>query len=365
MVTFPVSSGGRSNWLTANGIERADACYASRLMSALASPASSPWLALRLIAADIKLAHSIFALPFAILATFLASPYAGYTPLEAQGLLRSWTDTQRFWGQLGLIVVCMVLARTWAMLVNRLVDRDIDARNARTQRRVFARGALTVRQGWIAAGVCATGFIGVCGLFGVLFGNMWPLSLSVPVLAWIAFYSFTKRFTAWCHVFLGGALAVSPLAAVIAIEPAALQALPVVWWLAGFVLLWVAGFDVMYALQDRDFDRANKLSSVPAKLGTRGAVWVSRVLHAMAMVALVMAWRSEARFGTLFLVALGAVAGLLIVEHAVVTKLARKSLAPNADGSDNPPPALNMAFFTLNGVVSCVVGALGVLEVFL
>lgn len=333
-------------------------------MSALASPASSPWLALRLIAADIKLAHSIFALPFAILATFLASPYAGYTPLEAQGLLRSWTDTQRFWGELGLIVVCMVLARTWAMLVNRLVDRDIDARNARTQRRVFARGALTVKQGWIAAGVCATGFIGVCGLFSVLFGNMWPLSLSVPVLAWIAFYSFTKRFTAWCHVFLGGALAVSPLAAVIAIDPAALQALPVVWWLAGFVLLWVAGFDVMYALQDRDFDRANKLSSVPAKLGTRGAVWVSRVLHAMAMVALVMAWRSEARFGTLFLVALGAVAGLLIVEHAVVTKLARKSLAPNADGSDNPPPALNMAFFTLNGVVSCVVGALGVLEVF-
>lgn len=333
-------------------------------MSALASSASSPWLALRLIAADIKLAHSIFALPFAILATFLASPYAGYTPLEADGLLKSWTDTQRFWGQLGLIVVCMVLARTWAMLVNRLVDRDIDARNARTQRRVFARGALTVKQGWIAAGACATGFIALCGLFGVLFGNIWPLSLSVPVLAWIAFYSFTKRFTAWCHVFLGGALAVSPLAAVIAIDPAALQTLTVVWWLAGFVLLWVAGFDVMYALQDRDFDRANRLSSVPAKLGTRGAVWVSRGLHALAFGALVMAWRSEPRFGTLFLIALGAVAGLLIVEHVVVSSLARKSLATNPDGSDNPPPALNMAFFTLNGVVSCVVGALGVLEVF-
>ncbi len=333
-------------------------------MSALASPASSPWLALRLIAADIKLAHSIFALPFAILATFLASPYAGYTPLDADGLLSTWTDTQRFWAQLGLIVVCMVLARTWAMLVNRLVDRDIDARNARTQRRVFARGALTVKQGWFAAGSCAAGFIGVCGLFGLLFGNVWPLALSVPVLAWIALYSFTKRFTAWCHIFLGGALAVSPLAAVIAIDPAALQALPVVWWLAGFVLLWVAGFDVVYALQDRDFDRANKLSSVPAKLGTRGALWVSRLLHMLAFAALIMAWRSEPRFGMLFVIAMGAVATLLLVEHGVVTKLARKSLTPNPDGSDNPPPALNMAFFTLNGVVSCVVGAVGVLEVF-
>jgi 4-hydroxybenzoate polyprenyltransferase len=333
-------------------------------MSAAASVSPSPLFALRLIAADIKVAHSIFALPFAILATFLVSPYANYVPTIEGGLLTDWTDVQRFWGQLALVVACMVLARTWAMLVNRLADRDIDARNARTQRRVFARGALTMRQGWIAAGTCAAGFIGVCGLFGLLFGNVWPLALSVPVLAWIAFYSFTKRFTALCHVFLGGALAVSPLAAVIAIDPAALQTLPVVWWLAGFVLLWVAGFDVIYAMQDRDFDRANRLSSIPAKLGTRGALWTSRLLHALAFAALVMAWRSEARFAALFVVAMGVVAALLVVEHTVVSRLAKQSLVPNPDGSDNPPPALNMAFFTLNGVVSCVIGGLGIADVF-
>ncbi|HLP83545.1 MAG TPA: 4-hydroxybenzoate octaprenyltransferase [Phycisphaerales bacterium] len=333
-------------------------------VSAAVPATNSPWLALRLIAADIKLAHSIFALPFAVLATFLVSPWAGYAS-SGGGLLDAWNDKQRFWLQLALIVVCMVLARTWAMLVNRLADRDIDARNARTQRRVFARGALTVKQGWIAAGLCAAGFIAVCGLFGALFGNLWPLSLSVPVLAWIAFYSFTKRFTALCHIVLGAALATSPLAAVIAIDPAALGITPVVWWLAGFVLLWVAGFDVIYALQDRDFDRANKLSSIPAKLGTRGAVWVSRVLHALAFAALIMAYRSEPRFGHLFLVGVAAVAVLLLVEHTVVTRLARQSLTPNPDGTDNPPPALNMAFFTLNGVVSVILGAAGVLEVFL
>lgn len=325
---------------------------------------NSPWLALRLIAADIKLAHSIFALPFAVLATFLVSPWAGYAS-SGGGLLDTWNDKQRFWLQLAIIVVCMVLARTWAMLVNRLADRDIDARNARTQRRVFARGALTVKQGWIAAGLCAACFIAMCGLFGALFGNLWPLSLSVPVLAWIAFYSFTKRFTALCHIVLGAALATSPLAAVIAIDPAALGITPVVWWLAGFVLLWVAGFDVIYALQDRDFDRANKLSSIPAKLGTRGAVWVSRLLHALAFAALIMAYRSEPRFGPLFLVGVAAVAVLLAVEHTVVSRLARQSLTPNPDGTDNPPPALNMAFFTLNGVVSVILGAAGVLEVFL
>jgi 4-hydroxybenzoate polyprenyltransferase len=327
-------------------------------------PTASPWLALRLIAADIKIAHSIFALPFALLATFLVSPWAATTTPTTAGLLESWSTAQRFWAQLVLIIFCMVVARTWAMLVNRLADRDIDARNARTQRRVFARGALTVKQGWTAACLCAAAFITLCGLFALLFGNVWPLSLSVPVLVWIAFYSYTKRFTALCHIFLGGALATSPLAAALAIDPAALATTPVIWWLAGFVLLWVAGFDVIYALQDRDFDRANKLSSIPAKLGTRGAVWVSRALHAAALAALFMAFRSEPRFGNLFLIGIAAVVALLAVEHTVVAKLAKQSLTPNPDGTDNPPPALNMAFFTLNGVVACILGTMGILEVF-
>src|SRR5690606_37906682 len=106
-------------------------------------------------------------------------------------------------------------------------------------------------------------------LFWAFFDNPWPLVLSVPTLAWIAFYSFTKRFTALCHVFLGGALAASPLAAAIAVEPGALATTPALWLLAAMVLLWVAGFDIAYALQDIDFDRATGLRSVPARLGTR------------------------------------------------------------------------------------------------
>jgi 4-hydroxybenzoate polyprenyltransferase len=321
----------------------------------------SPWQSLRLVAGDIKIAHSVFALPFAVLAATMVSPWADHTSPRS-GALAYLSASSAFAVQLALILACMVAARTWAMLFNRLVDRDIDARNARTQRRVFARGVLSSRQGWFIAGLCAASFIALCACFAWGFGNFWPLALSVPVLAWIAFYSLTKRFTWLCHLFLGGALAVSPLAAVLAIDPAALRSLPAVWWLSAFVLCWVAGFDIIYALQDRDFDRANRLRSIPAALGTRGAIWCSRALHVLALLALTLAHAAEARFGTLFIVGMGLVAALLLTEHIIITRLATQSLAPRADGSDDPPPVLNMVFFTLNGVVSCVLGLAGVLD---
>jgi len=201
----------------------------------------------------------------------------------------------------------------------------------------------------MAAAACAGAFIGSASLFWFFFGNMWPLYLCVPVLAWIAFYSFTKRFTALCHVFLGGALAASPLAAAIAVEPSRVGSTPALFFLAGFVLLWVAGFDVIYALADQDFDRARGLSSVPAKLGTRGALWVSRVLHAAAAVVLVLAARQDARFGMIFSAAVVLVVGLLVLEHVIV---ARRGKA-----------GLDMAFFTVNGVVSCVLGVAGCVDV--
>lgn len=293
---------------------------------------------LRLVAGDIKLAHSIFALPFAILAGFLARPESS-----------SWS---RFAGQLALVVVCMVLARSWAMLFNRLSDRTLDAANPRTSRRVLAAGKLSMRDGWTIALGCALGFIVACSLFLVFFENFWPLVLSVPVLGWIAFYSLTKRFTALCHMFLGGALAASPLAAALAVHPPALVAMPVLWLIAAMVLLWVAGFDVIYALQDLEYDRSVKLHSIPAKLGVGGAVWISRVLHVGAFAMLVLAASPigrEGRWGMLFFAAVGLVGVLLICEHVV---LARRGQA-----------GLDMAFFTLNGVVSCVLGAAGVADV--
>jgi 4-hydroxybenzoate polyprenyltransferase len=254
----------------------------------------------------------------------------------------------RFAGQAALVVLCMVTARTWAMLFNRIADRGFDAANPRTARRALASGRVSPAQAWGAALAAAGAFVASAALFGVVFANWWPALLSVPVLAWIAFYSLTKRFTLLCHLFLGGALGVSPLAAALAVNPDFAAGSVSLWFLAGMVVLWVAGFDVIYALQDLDFDRARGLSSIPARLGWRGAAWVSRGLHLGALGMLWGAWRAEPRFGVLFGVALGAVSVLLVTEHLI---LARRGKA-----------GLDAAFFTVNGVVSCVVGALGWLD---
>ncbi len=317
-------------------------------MTSLAAPR---WGDLKLAARDIKLAHSIFALPFAILASFLAR-----SPLD------TWTQ---FGLQLGLVVLCMVAARTWAMMINRIADRQIDAQNPRTARRAVASGALNLARGRAIAGLAAIFFIAACSLFWVFFNNAWPTLLSVPVLAFIASYSYTKRFTALCHIWLGASLAASPLAAAIAIDPGALglpvvpfqdftfgpPTSPAIFFLAGMVLPWVAGFDIIYALQDIDFDRSNKLHSIPAALGQRGALWVSRALHVLAFTMLLLARSKDPRFGLLFTVALVPVGALLVLEHVI---LARKG-----------PAGLNMAFFTINGIVSCLLGAAGCLDTIL
>lgn len=300
-------------------------------------PALSPAAQLRLIAGDIKLAHSVFALPFAVLGAFLARPADA-----------PWA---RFGGQLALVVVCMVFARTWAMLVNRLADARFDAANPRTGRRLFASGRMRTRDGWAWALAAAALFTLATAGFWLIDANPWPLALALPVLAWIALYSFTKRFTALCHLFLGGALAASPLAAAIAVEPGSLAELPALWCLAGMVAAWVAGFDVIYALQDIDFDRAAGLRSIPARLGWRGAAWASRALHAAAVGLLVAAWRLDPRLDALFGAGVAAAAALLVAEHAL---LARRGAA-----------GIPMAFFTLNGIVSCVLGALGCADVLL
>lgn len=307
-----------------------------------AAPARVPfWGALRLVAADIKIAHSVFALPFAVLGAFLARTGA-------------WPGNAGFVGQLSLIVACMVCARTWAMVFNRLADRRFDAANPRTQRRSLASGRLTPGQGWAAALISAGLFIGAASLFWVFLRNPWPLALSIPVLIWIAFYSLTKRFTALCHVFLGGALAASPIAAAIAVDPSSVI-LPIwppsvmaIWGLGAMVLCWVAGFDIIYALQDIEFDRSAGLRSIPARLGWRGALWVSRGLHGLAFLFLLLAWAVDGRLGWLFGVGIGAVGVLLVTEHIILIRRGKAGL--------------DMAFFTLNGIVSCVLGLAGCLD---
>jgi len=305
------------------------------------APAPLPaarWSArLALAVRDIKLAHSVFALPFAVLGAFLATT----TPL-------AWG---RLAGQVTLVVGCMVLARSWAMLFNRIVDREFDRHNPRTLRRAVASGALRARDAALIAGACAAGFVALCALFGVFFANWWPLILSVPTLAWIAFYSLTKRFTIFAHLFLGGALGASPLAAAIAVDPSSLATTPSLWLLASMVLLWVAGFDVLYALQDLDFDVRTGLRSIPARLGARRAIWISRAMHVASFAALFVAMLVDARLGTVFAGAVGLVGALLVAEH---WWLARHGVL-----------GLPVAFGVINGVVSCVAGLAGVLDVLL
>ena len=287
----------------------------------------APTSKLTLIARDIKVSHSVFALPFALLATFLAAP--GFPG----------------WDRLALIVVCMVFARTFAMLANRYVDREIDKANPRTAGRALPAGRLRPRDVLAAMAACAAGLVGGAAMFGVLHGNWWPLILSPLVLAWLATYGLMKRFTFLCHFFLGTALAISPPAAALAIRPEYL-ATPTLWWLAGFVMLWVGGFDVIYALQDEVIDRRDGLCSIPARLGRVNALLIAKTVHLAALAALILAQRSSDQLGTLFRIGIGIVALLLIVEHHAASR-----------------DRFNMAFFTLNGVISLILGGLGIADV--
>ncbi len=300
---------------------------------------------LSLALVDIKLAHSVFALPFAILAAAIAA--------------RPGDPLHLHLAKFALIVVCMVAARTVAMLVNRIADRRFDAANPRTARRALASGRLALRDALAVTTAAALIFIAACAGFYLLDDNPWPLILAIPTLALVSFYSFTKRFTAAAHGFLGLALAASPVAAAIAVNPAVLGitgAAPTaaglaIYALAAFVALWVAGFDILYALQDIDFDQREGLHSIPARLGPTAAVRIARTLHAAAFAFLLLAIAADPRLGWIAAVAAAVVLAALIAEHAV---LARRGLA-----------ALPMAFFTLNGFISLTLGALGVADLIL
>ena len=293
--------------------------------------------ALRVIADDIKIAHSIFALPFAVLAAAMAAFAAGEGRID-------WAD---FTGRLVLVVVAMVFARTAAMLANRILDRRIDAENPRTVGRAIPSGRLSTRSAVIALIVSAISFVLVAALFGLLYGNWWPAILAVPVLGWITAYGLFKRFTWMCHLWLGASLALSPIAAAIAVDPAVLAS-PPIWLLAGMVLCWVSGFDVIYALQDVDVDRRDGLNSIPAHFGVDGALRIARLLHFFAVILLLAVYRTESAFGSLFLVAVFLVAGLLLLEHATVRRWGTTRMA--------------ITFMTINGVVSIIVGVAGIAE---
>jgi 4-hydroxybenzoate polyprenyltransferase len=256
----------------------------------------------------IKFSHTLFALPFALLGAALAA----HGPDGWRGRWVDWVG----------ILVCMAMARSAAMAFNRLVDRDIDAINPRTSMRHIPAGKLSVSAVAIFTIVTSLGFIAGTLLF---LPNRLPILLSIPVLLWLLGYSYAKRFTSLAHVWLGLALAFSPVCAWIALR-AGLDWPPVFLGLA--VLTWVTGFDVIYACQDEAFDRKQGLRSLPVRLGTRWALRLAAFCHAITILALVGLGLSYP-MGTIFYVGVAVVAILLAYEHAIVspTDLTRVNLA--------------------------------------
>jgi 4-hydroxybenzoate polyprenyltransferase len=281
---------------------------------------------LRSLLEMIRFSHTLFALPFALLSAVLA-----------------WQKPDTFhWIDLLGILLCMVFARSTAMAFNRLADRHYDAANQRTARRHIPSGQLSVATVWIFALGCGSAFIASTLLF-LLSGNPWPVYLAGPVLLFICAYSYTKRFTFLCHVWLGVSLLLAPLAAWIAIRGMEQLATPVVLGLA--VLFWVTGFDIFYACQDVAFDRKTNLASVPARFGVLASLRIAFVCHLLMLLALVaLYWVATPNLGLIYLVGVAATAVLLAYEHWLVKP-------------DNLS-RVNQAFFNVNGIIS--VGLLAV-----
>lgn len=246
-------------------------------------------------ASFVKFAHTIFALPFALVGYVYALVHTG---IEFDWLL------------LVKILFCMVFARNTAMGFNRWADRKIDAENPRTASREIPSGQISPRAAIIFVIINAACFVLVAGMINTL-----TLILSPVALLIVTGYSFTKRFTAWSHLVLGTALAIAPVGAYIAVT-GTIAIVPIV--LAGVVVTWVSGFDILYSLQDADHDRRHNLHSVPARYSAAGAVWISVILHLITVYAVVvMGLYGEFGGGTLYWIGSGLFIGMLAFQHVV------------------------------------------------
>ncbi len=330
----------------------------------------------------IRFSHTLFALPFALLAAVMAwsataqevrqynwfietsESVARATPvLQTPGggpgdwiiAQRDQSDKKRVafrWQEVAGILLCMVAARSFAMAFNRLADRHIDAANPRTAARHLPAGILSVWQVTAFTAICALVFIASTLLF---LPNPLPLYFSVPVLAFLAGYSFTKRFTMLAHFWLGTALALSPVAAWIAIRGEIVLAqpsdlLPAIV-LGGAVLTWVAGFDIIYACQDYDVDVAAGHFSIPARFGIPRALRLAAGCHLLTVLCLACLPLVYPLFGWVFWLAIVAVAILLVYEHLLVRP-------------DNLS-RVNAAFFHVNAIISLGLFAVGSLDLWL
>jgi 4-hydroxybenzoate polyprenyltransferase len=327
----------------------------------------------------IRFSHTLFALPFALLAAvmawrlqFIEAKKAFETPpigeqqfnelvgtmVKDLGRFVDWPVIGKWqgfairWQEIVGILLCMVTARSFAMAFNRLADRQIDATNPRTAARHLPAGTLSVAQVASFAALCAVGFVASTILF---VPNWLPLLLAIPVLVFLAGYSYTKRFTSLAHFWLGAALALSPVAVWIAIRGAVVlnnpaDLLPALV-LGAAVLTWVAGFDIIYACQDHAVDVAAGHHSIPARLGIRHSLRLAAACHLLTIIALACLPFAYPHFGTLFWLAIAAVAILLIYEHALVRP--------------DDLSRVNAAFFNVNAIISIGLFLIGSLDLLL
>jgi 4-hydroxybenzoate polyprenyltransferase len=321
------------------GSEERKAADSKRLMFNMTSAPSQPAIGrpqsamgnLALFARDIKISHTVFALPWAVLAAFLAARETHH-PLTA--------------GKVLLILLCMVTARTVAMAANRLLDAKLDAMNPRTARRAIPSGGLS--RGFVGAIVvaCVAGFAAACYGFYYFYDNPYPVVFSLPVLGFLAAYPLLKRFTRLCHYYLGAALALAPICAWVAVS-GQMNWPPLI--MAGAVLLWTAGFDIIYACQDYDSDRATGVHSVPSTLGIAPALWVARLTHTGCAALLITLGLFSPTLSLFYFVGVAIAIALLIVEHSLVKA--------------NDLSRVGLAFFTVNGIISLLVGTLGLIDI--
>ena len=274
----------------------------------------------------IKFSHTIFAMPFALIGFFLASK-----------------DSEPEWITLFYVVLCMVFARSAAMAFNRYIDRDIDKVNDRTaQIREIPNGTITAKNALLFVIINSLLFIGITYLINPL-----CLALSPVALLIILGYSYTKRFTALCHIVLGIGLALAPIGSYLAVS-GEFAIIPILF--SFVVLFWVSGFDIIYSLQDEEFDKTQKLHSIPVLLGKKNALTLSKFLHFISVITL-MFTGTIGDFGKWYWIGFCIFSALLIYQHTLV--------------KHNNLSKINLAFFTTNGIASVIFGAFVIFDILL
>jgi 4-hydroxybenzoate polyprenyltransferase len=273
----------------------------------------------------VKFSHTLFALPFAMIGFFLG--VLGTKNLNEPYTLTTGELVFRF----VLVLICMVTARSAAMAFNRYLDRNFDARNPRTAIREIPRGIIAPNSALRFVIICCVIFMASCWFINPLCFFLSPIALFV-----ILFYSYTKRFTSLCHLVLGIGLSLAPIGAFLAVT-GRFEILPLLF--SGAVICWVSGFDIIYALQDEDFDRSEKLYSIPAAFGKSNALRISVFLHTLSAFFVIIAGQLG-DFGISYWIGVFLFAAMLVYQHTLV--------------KPNDLSRVNLAFMTTNGVASVI-----------